>query len=1039
MKSPSRLSVICERIIEAGWLIAVILAPLFFNSTTYRIYDANKIALIQVAVSVMAVAWVIKWLEHHRSNPISLRGMLASPLVLPTLAIVLVQIFTTVTAIAPAVSFVGSFTRPQGASIALSYVALFALMAQGLTTRQQFDRLLATIALASLPVALYGIIQNFGLDPLVWDREIAGRAFANLGNPIFLGGYLIMAFFLTCGRALASAREPGKAAARRAGMYGLIACVQSLGIVFTISRGPWLGWLAGFFFFALLLAFVLRLRRAMQGMAILGIVGVVALAALNVPNTPLEPLRRAPYIGSLGHIFEGESGTGKVRTLIWEADARVFSESPAVQFPDGTPDRLHFIRPLVGYGPDSMSVVYTQFRIADGTDANPKEDHSHNETWDVLVNTGILGLIAYQSLWLCIFFLGLQWLGLATTKGARALLIGLWLGGGLVLGLATIALGQFKYFGVALPLGNLAGVALFLIGAAWCSRPSAPAESPTRPILIAALLGTFTAHYVEIQFGINLTTTHTLFWVGAAMLVVLGAKQLEPTLQAVRQPIPAWIGTASSYALIGALILATLFFEFTQRTNGADPWQTFWLSLTFNSASQQTSYAILALLLGSWATITLVATAEMTSAGISGRGDALKTIAIIAAGSLGPSALFGLGLSARVSALPVISAALTDPHDALRVAEQFLGLADFYFTTLVVFVLLAVLALCIEARWHTFAWANNRRALIAFAPLTLATVALCNWLILAPIRADVYNKVGLFFTNAHETDAAIALFNRALRLAPLEDRYYMMLGNVYANKAFYLDMKNPSQFGDHTRLDDMLDADIQQIAALNRNDAIYAAQTMYLRAYDLNPLLVDHSVNLARLFKPEPPVDTAGKTALAERSTKYYARAVRLAPSDMQLWNEWADFDLTYWENAESALNKLQEAARRDPLYAPTFVKTGDLYKSKSGLDQAIAAYQRALAAKIPPPEAASKLAFIYYQQGNLAAAIANYARYIELAPDAPNLWEAHKNLALLYERSGNLISALREAQSAINLAPAESQSALIELASRLRINASQP
>jgi tetratricopeptide (TPR) repeat protein len=588
-------------------------------------------------------------------------------------------------------------------------------------------------------------------------------------------------------------------------------------------------------------------------------------------------------------------------------------------------------------------------------------------------------------------------------------------------------------------MGNLVGIALFLIGAAWRAMPTVPAGSPTRQIFIAAILAAFAAHYVEIQFGINLTTTRTMFWVAAAMLIAVGAKQLEPTVQTVHSRIPAWIGTASSYALIGALILATLFFEFLQRTNGADPWQTFWLSLTFNSVSQQTSYAILGLLLGSWVMIAIVAAAELASAGGSERGDGRKAFAIVAAGSLGLGMLFGLGFSARVSMLTTVSGKLSDPQDGIRVAEQFVGLGDFYFASLGALLLLAVIALCAEARWHTFAWANNRRALIAFAPLTLAAVALCNWLILAPIRADVYNKVGLFFTSAYETDAAIALFNRAIQLAPLEDRYYMMLGNVYANKAFYLDMKNPSQFGDHTRIDDMLNADLQQIAALNRNDAIYAAQTMYLHAYDLNPLFVDHSVNLARLFKPEPPVDTAGKIALAERSTKYYARAVRLAPNDVQLWNEWADFELTYWENKESALSLLQEAARRAPMFAQTFVRMGDLYKSLALSDQAIAAYHRALAAQNPPAEAASKLAFIYYQQGNYVTAITNYAKYIELSPDAPNLWEAHKNLALLYERSGNMTLAARAAQSALELAPSESRSALTELASRLRVGAANP
>jgi len=42
------------------------------------------------------------------------------------------------------------------------------------------------------------------------------------------------------------------------------------------------------------------------------------------------------------------------------------------------------------------------------------------------------------------------------------------------------------------------------------------------------------------------------------------------------------------------------------------------------------------------------------------------------------------------------------------------------------------------------------------------------------------------------------------------------------------------------------------------------------------------------------------------------------------------------------------------------------------------------------------------------------------LAPDAQNLWEAHKNLALIYKETGDLPGAVREAKIAASLAPNE-------------------
>ena len=1017
MKPFSRLSVICESIIEAGWLIAIILAPLYFNVNTYRIFDSDKVALIQVLVSVMGMAWLIKWLEQRGDALVHSPNKLATPLVLPTLALVLVKLVTTLTAISPYTSIFGSFIRPQGTPVLLAYLALFALMTQGLTTRKQIERLLTTLIITSLPIALYAIIQNLRLDPLTWDREIAGRVFAMLGNPIFLGAYLIIIFFVTLGRTIVYAR-----AARlvQAGLHGTIALAQAAALLFTVSRGPWVGWLAGLFLFALMLAWTLQRRRAMQITAILSMLGIAAVGMLNVPNTPLEPLRNAPYVGALAHIFEGESGTGRVRTLLWEANARVFFERPVVQFPDGSPDRLHFLRPLVGYGPEAMSAVFTQFRVSDDISASLKEDHSHNETWDVLFNHGILGLIAYQWLWLAIFLLGLNWLGLATTRRARIEVTALWFGGGLGLGFASILLGQPAYWGIALPVGNMTGLTIFVLSAAW-RRTAARIDDSARTILIAALLAALAAHYVEIQFGINLVTTRVMFWTCVALLLALGT---HPFDVASFKAIPRG---ALAYALIGATILVIVLFEFTQHVNGAAPAQTLWQSLTVNSLSGQSSFAILGLVLVTWLGTALVGTLECAV-----RDERRRIFGIVASGSFALALIFGLGYGALISALSPLPAQLADPLDGTRTADQLTGLTDFFLVSLAILFILLVVAFASATGWQAPKWAYQRWHGLGSLGLLASTLVVSSIIFLAPIRADAYIKVGLFLSDAREPQAAILAFSRALALTPLADRPYMLLGNAYANHAFYLDMSKPSQFGDTTRLEQILEINSARLATLNRNDTIYAAQTMYLSALNLNPLYPDHSVNLARLYKPEPPVNTPGKIKLAELSTKYYTQATRLAPNDMELWNEWASFDVTYWENPAAALDKLQQAAQRDPQFAPTFVQMGDIYKSQSQPAQAIAAYQRALAAKLPPAEAASKLAFLYYQQGKFADAIAAYQKYLELAPDSGKAWEAHKNLALLYEQIGARDSALRSAQRARELAPADVHAQLDEWIARL-------
>ena len=49
----TKLSVFAEKIIEAGWLVAVVAVPLFFNIYTARTFEPDKITLLRSVVMVM--------------------------------------------------------------------------------------------------------------------------------------------------------------------------------------------------------------------------------------------------------------------------------------------------------------------------------------------------------------------------------------------------------------------------------------------------------------------------------------------------------------------------------------------------------------------------------------------------------------------------------------------------------------------------------------------------------------------------------------------------------------------------------------------------------------------------------------------------------------------------------------------------------------------------------------------------------------------------------------------------------------------------
>ncbi len=547
---------------EAGWLAALVVAPLFFNVFSSRVFEPDKISLVRSIALVMVLAWLVKllnggaaWLPAYTAPQgeagATARSIWRHPFVIPLLLLIIAYLLSTTFSIARFVSWFGSYQRLQGTYSFLSYVIIAVLTAAHLRRPDQFRRLQHVIIATSLPIAIYGVIQHMQQDPLPWGGDVTRRIAANAGNAIFLAAYLLMAFFFTLERVynsfahfLGGAGDPNQPedtsqdlpAAASGGAYLFILMVQALAIFWTQSRGPWLGVLLGFYLFVLLLLSGLRPRhyRALMGVwAGLALLGVVVLILMNTTNL-FAFLRPIPYVGRLTQLLDRESTTAQVRILIWQGAADMLTPHEPLAYPDGHQDPVNAIRPLVGYGPEAMWVAYNPFyppELAHVEARNASPDRSHNETWDSLVITGVFGFIGYMSLFLSIFYWALRWLGLLVNRRDHWLFFGLLTACSLgwILGLLATDEWHLRFFGAALPAGIIMGLVFYVAAAAFLHTDFRVerADIP-RQLLLITLLSTMAAHFVEIHFGIAIAATRTYFWVQAAMLLVLGMRWGQP-------------------------------------------------------------------------------------------------------------------------------------------------------------------------------------------------------------------------------------------------------------------------------------------------------------------------------------------------------------------------------------------------------------------------------------------------------------------------------------------------------------------------------
>ncbi|MGH2591981.1 MAG: hypothetical protein ACRDGG_00525, partial [Anaerolineae bacterium] len=176
MANSSRLSALCDRIIEAGWLAAVVLVPLFFNIYSSRVFEPDKLTLLRSIALIMIAAWIVRTIEERAASAkrksgdsaaVEINGRrslfnganLRTPLILPTLILVVVYIIATVLSVTPYASLFGSYQRLQGTYTTLSYIVVFLMIVQGLRRRRQLDRLVTAIVMTSMPIAFYGLLQ----------------------------------------------------------------------------------------------------------------------------------------------------------------------------------------------------------------------------------------------------------------------------------------------------------------------------------------------------------------------------------------------------------------------------------------------------------------------------------------------------------------------------------------------------------------------------------------------------------------------------------------------------------------------------------------------------------------------------------------------------------------------------------------------------------------------------------------------------------------------------------------------------------------
>ncbi|MFA5360276.1 MAG: O-antigen ligase family protein [Patescibacteria group bacterium] len=370
---------ICDFFIEYGILAIVFFIPIIFDYSlsTYNCFDLYKAVIFRVILIFILLAFTAKIFI---TDQLIYRG--SAKIFLLAVFLLLSFFVSSYFSLYPNQSFWGSFLRQQGFYNFFNYCLFFVLIILNINNFQQLKRIIIAIVASSFLVSAYGLIQYFYLDPFYWsDNPIdSGRIFSSLGQPNFLGHWLIMVLPISFYVLIFITK---KMLARF--FVVLVIVMQFACLVFTYSRAAWLGFMGSILFLVLVWLFYKRFKKITFSLIGLILIGVLFIVGLNVVNpTKLINYNSNNLVNRLKSFTDLNNGSSKMRLYyIKSAITEIKQEN--------------FLRLLVGYGPEVLDDVFRKYYNIDWgiyETINSFPDRVHNWPLDQILAFGFLGLMA---------------------------------------------------------------------------------------------------------------------------------------------------------------------------------------------------------------------------------------------------------------------------------------------------------------------------------------------------------------------------------------------------------------------------------------------------------------------------------------------------------------------------------------------------------------------------------------------------------------------------------------------------------------------
>lgn len=350
-------------------LFAIPFLPLIVSSGAFFPFITGKNFAFRAIIEIIFATWLILALRDKSYWP------KRSYLLYSVLALLAITGLATLFGENLYRSFWSNYERMGGYISLLHLGAYFIVLISFLKSKTEWFWLANTAIIANWFIAIYSVLQLAGRIDI---HQGGVRLDATLGNATYLAVYVLFGIFISL-YLLSQVKNNGLRV-----LYGLTALIDLFLLYNTATRGTILGLIAGLIVFAGLVVLRGEKRHKQWAGGILLAVMILVGGFFLVKETSF--VQNSPVLSRFASISMSEATT-QSRFLIWNMSLK------------GAMDH-----PLLGWGPENYQMVFSKYYEPAMWRQEPWFDRSHNIFFDWLIDAGLLGLLAYLSIFLSAFY-----------------------------------------------------------------------------------------------------------------------------------------------------------------------------------------------------------------------------------------------------------------------------------------------------------------------------------------------------------------------------------------------------------------------------------------------------------------------------------------------------------------------------------------------------------------------------------------------------------------------------------------------------------